>query len=334
LVSSTVPTRAPKRGRKTRERSSEAPVALELRTPGRSFLGTILTSLFVFILPPVGTIAAIIMLFMGRVQGLHIALFFGGWLITGLGITVGYHRLLTHRSFQTSAPVKAILLIMGSMAMEGAAIGWVENHVKHHLFSDRDGDPHSPLKGFIHAHWGWLADFSSIEPNKYAPWAHEDPVARWVSRTFPLWITASYLIPTLIAGWEGLIWGGLARQFVVHNVTFAVNSVCHRWGGRPFVTNDLSTNNWVVGILGLGEGWHNNHHAFPFSAFHGLRWWQFDISSEFIKLLQAANLVWNVLTPNAHQIEMKLVGSKLTPAFATVAVPGEENEPEYEAARR
>ena len=280
-------------------------MALEMQSVRRGVLGTVATSLFVFILPPVGTVIALIMIPLGRVEGIHLALFFGGWALTGLGITVGYHRLITHRSFETSGAVKAILLILGSMAVEGAVIGWVENHAKHHLYSDREGDPHSPRQGFIHAHWGWLSDFSSIEPNKYAPWLQGDRVAKFVSTTFPVWIVAGYLIPTLIAGWEGLIWGGLARQFVVHNVTFAVNSICHRWGGRPFKTNDLSTNNWIVGILGLGEGWHNNHHAFPTSAFHGLRWWELDLSALVIRGLAAVRLVWNVKRPSMSQMQAR-----------------------------
>ena len=213
-----------------------------------------LTTLFVLVLPPLGGIAAIALIVMGRVQGVHVALFLVGWVLTGLGVTVGYHRLMTHRSFETNGVVKALLLIFGSAAVEGPVIEWVANHIKHHINADRDGDPHSPRDGLLHSHWGWLTKFAEIESEKYASWVLRDPVARAVSATFGLWVTLGYAIPFLIAGWEGLIWGGFFRQFAVQNVTFAVNSVCHTWGAQPFNTNDLSRNNWVIGILGLGEG--------------------------------------------------------------------------------
>lgn len=279
--------------------------AIAAQSPTRKPQSIILTTLFVLVIPALGIPAAIATILLGTVQGHHLAMFGLGFLLTGFGITVGYHRLLTHRSFETSGPVKATLLILGSMAVEGPANDWAANHMKHHTFSDREGDPHSPRQGFLHSHWGWLSEFSSIESGKYAAWVYRDPIASAITRTFPVWVTLSYVIPLLLGGWEGLIWGGLLRQFAVHNVTFAVNSVCHRWGSQPFVTGDLSRNNWIVGILGLGEGWHNNHHAFPFSAYHGLRWWQIDLSSELIKLLRAAHLVRNVLVPDARQLQLK-----------------------------
>lgn len=272
----------------------------------RTTLAVFFTALFVMILPTLGAIASVFTVISGRAQWLHVAMFVAGFLLTGLGITIGYHRMLTHRAFETNGVVKAMLLIFGSMAVEGAANAWVANHAKHHMHSDREGDPHSPVHGFIHSHWGWLSEFASIDTGKYAPWVQEDRVAVWVSKTFPLWVTMGYVIPFAIAGWEGLVWGGLFRQLAVQNVTFAVNSVCHRWGARPFNTTDLSRNNWIVGVLGMGEGWHNNHHAFPVSAFHGLRWWEFDLSGEIIRLMEALKLIRNVRRPNLQQIERKL----------------------------
>jgi len=265
------------------------------------------TAAFVFLLPGAGTLAAIVLALQGRVTGIHLALFGLGFVLTGFGITIGYHRLLTHRSFDTSPVVKALLLILGSMAAEGRALDWVANHVRHHAFSEREGDPHSPTEGLLHSHWGWLFGFSAVDVERYAGHVLRDPVAKWVSDTFIVWLIVGYAVPFLVAGWEGLIWGGLFRQFAVQNVTFAVNSVCHRWGGRPFKTGDLSRNNWVVGILGLGEGWHNNHHAFPTSAFHGLRWWELDISGHVIRWLEVSRLVWNVRRPVLSQVQRALL---------------------------
>lgn len=259
-------------------------------------------ALFVFLLPAAGVVGALVTLVQGRLTHVHVALFLAGFVLTGLGITVGYHRLLTHRSFETHGVVKAVLLILGSMAVQGPVAGWVANHVKHHAYSDRDGDPHSPREGLLHAHWGWLLRFSDVPVERYAATVRRDRVAAWVSDTFVLWVIAGYAIPFLVGGWEGLIWGGLVRQIVVQNVTFSVNSVCHRWGQRPFPTNDQSKNNWIVGLLGLGEGWHNNHHAFPTSAYHGLRWWELDLSGYLIRFLDAAGVAWNVRRPNRLEI--------------------------------
>lgn len=260
-------------------------------------MNKLLTAIFVFFFPGAGSLTALVLAAQGHVAGVHLALFALGFLLTGFGITIGYHRLLTHRSFETSPAVKAILLVLGSMAAEGRAIDWVANHVKHHAYSEQQDDPHSPTAGFLHSHWGWLFAFSVIDVERYAAPVLRDRVAKTVSDTFALWVIVGYVVPFLVAGWEGLIWGGLFRQFAVQNVTFAVNSVCHRWGRRAYKTNDDSRNNWVVGLLGLGEGWHNNHHAFPTSAFHGLRWWEIDLSGYVIRWLEAIGLAWNVKRP-------------------------------------
>jgi stearoyl-CoA desaturase (delta-9 desaturase) len=275
-------------------------------SPAQLIVARAMSLFWVFLLPGLGTIGAIVTIVQGRVAPIHIVMFVVGFIVTGLGITIGFHRLLTHRSFETHPVVKAVLLIFGSMAVEGPAISWVANHTKHHAFSDLPGDPHSPKDGLLHAHWGWLFHFTDIEVNRYADHVVNDRVAQFVSKTFIIWVILGYTVPFLIAGWEGLIWGGLFRQFAVQNVTFCVNSVCHRWGARPFKTTDLSRNNWIIGILGLGEGWHNNHHAFPSSAFHGLRWWEFDLSGQIIRGLEKLRIVWNVKRPDPRMIALRL----------------------------
>jgi stearoyl-CoA desaturase (delta-9 desaturase) len=289
------------------------PVRTSRLSPGALFFARAMSFFWVFLLPGLGTIGAVGTIVQGRVLPIHVILLVVGFVVTGLGITIGYHRLLTHRSFETHPVVKTLLLAFGSMAVEGPAISWVANHVKHHTFSDKPGDPHTPTEGLMHAHWGWLFHFTDIEVNRYAAHVVDDRVAKVISKTFFIWVTLGYVIPFLIAGWEGLIWGGLFRQFAVQNVTFAVNSVCHRWGSRPFKTTDLSRNNWVVGILGLGEGWHNNHHAFPSSAFHGLRWWEFDLSGQIIHLLEKLKLVWNVKRPDPRLMALRLFEPTTTP---------------------
>ncbi len=254
-------------------------------------------AVFVFLLPGSGALGALALAVQGHVTAVGLVLFGVGFLLTGFGVTIGYHRFLAHHSFETSRPVEVALLVLGAMAGEGRPVDWVANHLKHHAFTEQPGDPHSPSDGFVHSHWGWLFRFSGVDVERYAAVARRDPVARWVGNTFFLWLLVGYAIPFLIGGWEGLIWGGLFRQFAVQNVTFAVNSVCHRWGQRPFKTNDSSRNNLVVGLLALGEGWHNNHHAFPRAAFHGFRWWQVDLSGCLIRWLEATRLAWNVRRP-------------------------------------
>lgn len=266
----------------------------------------LLNGLFMFALPIIGALGALTLLALGRVTPTHLILFVVGFLLTGLGITVGFHRLLTHRSFETHPAIEALLLIFGSMAVEGPAKEWVSLHLQHHAHSDENGDPHSPKDGFFHAHWGWMMNVVNQRDGKFTAAVERDPIAMFVSRTFIWWVGVGYVIPFLIAGWEGFIWGGLFRQFAVQQVTFAVNSAAHRWGGRPFDTHDESRNNWWVGLLALGEGWHNNHHAFPSSAFHGLHWWQFDLSAHFIRALQATGLAWRVQHPTHLQIQRRL----------------------------
>jgi stearoyl-CoA desaturase (Delta-9 desaturase) len=261
--------------------------------------------LTIVVVPLAGTVLAMYLLWNRAVGWSDVALMIGLYIPISLGITVGFHRYLTHRGFRANPVVKVTLLVLGSMALEGSALSWAANHRKHHALSDRDGDPHSPLDGFWHAHVGWL--FQNVETDKqvYARDLVNDKTIVWISRLFPLWAALTFIIPFVIGGWTGLLWGGLVRIFLTHHVTWSVNSVCHTFGKRPFVTRDQSRNQWLVGLLALGEGWHNNHHAFPRSAFHGLYWWQFDLSGLVIRLLARVRLIRNVQMVTAAEMEAR-----------------------------
>jgi stearoyl-CoA desaturase (Delta-9 desaturase) len=250
--------------------------------------------LAVVIIPLLATIFAIGLLWQRAVYWSDLILLVTLYAFVALGVTVGFHRMLTHRSFRPHPVVKCVLLILGSMAWEGPALEWAATHIKHHAQADREGDPHSPVEGFFHAHLGWLFNDRTADPNVYCRKLVQDPMVTFISRTFLLWAVLSLLIPFALGGWTGLLWGGLVRIFLTHHVTWSVNSVCHTFGKREFETNDRSRNEWIVGLLAFGEGWHNNHHAFPRSAFHGLHWWQFDLSGYFIWTLEQLGLASDI----------------------------------------
>jgi stearoyl-CoA desaturase (Delta-9 desaturase) len=250
--------------------------------------------LAVVVIPLVATALAIWQLWARYVSWLDLVLLVGLYVPISLGVTAGFHRMLTHRSFRAPALVRAVILVFGSMAVEGAAIGWAANHLKHHMFADQEGDPHSPLHGLTHAHLGWLFGAEQADPRRYARFLLKDPVVVFVDRTFLVWVALSLIIPFAIGGWTGLLWGGLVRVFLVHHVTWSVNSVCHTFGNRSFETTDRSRNQWLVGLLAMGEGWHNNHHAFPRSAIHGLGKWQLDGSAWLIAGLECLRLATEV----------------------------------------
>ncbi len=238
------------------------------------------------------------------------------YLLTGFGITVGFHRLLTHRSFKTSPALRGILAALGSAAVEGPVIEWVSNHRKHHQFSDQPGDPHSPhvdhghgwrgaLRGLFHAHLGWIFNGEALaDEERYGKDLLADPVVRFVDRMFIVWVLAGLAFPfalgyalsgTLAGALTALLWGGAVRMFLLHHATFSINSLCHYFGRRGFATEDESRNVYWLAIPTLGEAWHNNHHAFPTSARHGLRWWQLDLSAWLIAGLQRLGLAWDVI---------------------------------------
>jgi stearoyl-CoA desaturase (Delta-9 desaturase) len=279
---------------------------------------------FAVVLPFCGLVAAVALLWGRGCDRLQLEIMTVMYLITGFGISVGYHRLFTHRSFDTWPWLRATMAIFGSMAVQGVMVTWVAQHRRHHQFPDSEGDPHSPhvrekgtgglLGGFWHSHVGWLFKPDSPELHKYVQDLRRDPVLRRISSLFIFWAILGLVIPALAGGllthsWFGallgLIWGGLVRIFLVHHVTFSVNSVCHIWGSRPFRTEDESRNNVLFGVLALGEGWHNNHHAFPTSARHGLQWWQLDLSYVVIRAMALLGLAWNVKLPAAHALERK-----------------------------
>jgi len=257
-----------------------------------------------------------------------IAVFASLYLVTGLGVTVGFHRLFTHRSFATKPWMRGVFAALGSMAIEGPVISWVADHRKHHAFADQPGDPHSPhvdhgvgwrgaLRGLLHAHMGWLFIHTQRGARtRYAPDLVADPVVRWVDRTFVFWALGGlgaafglgWLIGgTLTAALTGLLWGGAVRILVLHHVTYSINSLCHFFGRRRFDTGDESRNLAWLSFLSLGEAWHNNHHAFPTSAAHGLRWWELDLSSLVIRGLERVGLVWDVVRIDPARQQRKLL---------------------------
>ena len=250
--------------------------------------------LTIVIVPFLGTVLAICSLWQRAINLSDLVLLGTMYTLTAFGIAIGYHRMLTHRSFQAHPIVRSISLILGAMAIEAPPIEWAATHIKHHAQSDREGDPHSPMEGIFHAHMGWLFKDRFADPQQYCRHLLKDPIVVFVNRTFLLWVALSLLIPFVIGGWTGFLWGALVRIFIGHHVTFSVNSICHTFGKREFETNDRSRNEWIVGLLAFGEGWHNNHHAFPRSAFHGLRWWQVDFSGYLIWLLERLGLARDV----------------------------------------
>ena len=252
------------------------------------------------------------------------------YVTTALGVTVGFHRLFTHRSFVTTPWLRGVFAALGSAAIEGPIISWVADHRKHHAFSNMPGDPHSPhvdhgvgwrgaLRGLLHAHMGWLFIHNQRGArDRYAPDLVADPVVSWVDRTFIWWALGGlgaafglgWLIGgTLTAAFTGLLWGGAVRILVVHHVTYSINSLCHYFGRRRFDTDDESRNLAWLSLLSMGEAWHNNHHAFPTSAAHGLRWYELDVSGLLIRGLERVGLAWDVVRIDPARQQRKLLGS-------------------------
>jgi stearoyl-CoA desaturase (Delta-9 desaturase) len=265
----------------------------------------------------------------GLLKPADLVIFAVFYILTGLGVTVGFHRLFTHRSFKAKPAVRGSLAILGSIAIEGPVISWVADHRKHHAFSDRPGDPHSPhvdhggglrgeLRGFVHAHIGWLFVHDQRGArSRYAPDLLRDPVVSFVDRTFVLWAVGGLVLPfvlgaaiggSLAAGLTAFLWGGLVRLFVLHHLTYSINSICHVFGRRRFATTDESRNVFWLALPTFGEAWHNNHHAFPTSAQHGLRRWEIDPSALVIRALEATGLAWDVVRISPERQEAKLRG--------------------------
>jgi len=290
--------------------------------------GQKLANLTAIVVPFLCFFAAIVLAWDAFVGWTNIAILVGGYVLTGFGITVGFHRLFTHRSFRTYRPVRYAFAVLGSMAVEGPIVAWVADHRKHHQFSDREGDPHSPhtgdgegplaaLRGLVHAHVGWmLAGAGRADQARYAPDLLADRGINLISRFFPLQVVASLLIPfaigyavsgKLVGGLTALLWGGAVRIFLLHHVTFSINSICHFWGRRRFETSDESRNVFWLAPISFGEAWHHNHHAFPTSAFHGLRRWEIDPGGLLIASLERLGLAWDVTRiPTEKQAKKQL----------------------------
>src|SRR2546423_4154832 len=266
------------------------------------------------IVPFVAFLAALVLLWNRAVGPLDLAILAGMYLLSGIGVTVGFHRLLTHRAFETHRPLKYVFAVLGSLSVQGPVITWVADHRKHHAHADEEGDPHSPhvghgtgLRGLLHAHMGWLMrTMGRAQRRRYAPELMEDAGMRRINRSFELIVIAGLAIPfalgyllggTLTAALTALLWGGLVRIFLLHHVTWSINSVCHFFGRRRFATEDESRNVFWLAPLSFGESWHHNHHAFPTSAFHGLRPTEaaLDPGGLVIRLLEKLGLIWNVV---------------------------------------
>jgi stearoyl-CoA desaturase (Delta-9 desaturase) len=279
------------------------------------------------VVPPIAVVAAMVLAWGGYFDWIHLGLFLAMYIVTGLGITVGYHRLYTHKSFATRGPVAALFAIFGGMAAQGPVIWWAATHRSHHQHSDHEHDPHSPhagrkpgfvgfIRGFMHAHMGWLFADLCADMKRYVPDLLAEKTTVRINSLFPLWVALGLVIPAVIGGlvtmtWMGaflgFLWGGIVRLCVLHHVTWSVNSVCHIWGKQEYASGDQSRNNPVMGILAFGEGWHNNHHAFPASARHGLKWWQFDSSWVVIRTLEKLGLAKKVRVPSADRLDARKI---------------------------
>jgi stearoyl-CoA desaturase (Delta-9 desaturase) len=279
-------------------------------------------------LPPAALIAAVVLLWNRAVGPVELASMAVLYFLTALGITLGYHRMFTHRALDSSRALRAILAVLGSMAVEGSVITWVADHRKHHAFTDQDGDPHSPhlsgpgflgaVKGLWHAHVGWLFEtVGQAERERFAPDLMKDRTIRVIDRLFLLWVAIGLAVPFAL-GWviggslgvalTTLLWAGLIRVLLLHHVTWSINSVCHFFGRRRFDVEDESRNVFWLAPFSLGEAWHHNHHAFPTSAFHGLRFWEriSDPTGLLIALLEKLGLVWNVVRISQERQAAKL----------------------------
>jgi stearoyl-CoA desaturase (Delta-9 desaturase) len=294
---------------------------------GSGFWSKIATLMAVLV-PPIGLLSAMGLLWGVAFHWTDLILLVSFYVVCAFGTTIGFHRYFTHRGFEARTPVKATLAILGCMTMQGPITQWVTDHRKHHALSDQPGDPHSPhvgydegllghVKGFAHAHVGWMFSKLGMEQGReYGRDLYEDRLVRTIDRMYLAWVVVTFGLPFLIAyaiggtleaGLEGLVWGGLLRVFLYQHATFSVNSICHMFGRRDFRTRDEARNNWLVALFVFGEGWHNNHHAFPSSARHGLQRLELDPSWWIISGLARLRLVWDVKVPDGRQLERRRI---------------------------
>ena len=286
------------------------------------------------ILPTLALFAAVPLAWGWGLGWVDVALFAVFYMISGLGVTVGFHRYFTHGSFKAKRPLRIALAIAGSLSLQGGVLDWVGDHRRHHAFSDKEGDPHSPwlygtgakalVKGFWHSHMGWLFDRDLTNMRRFAPDLVADKDMDRLQKAFPLIVVASLLGPALIGGlvtmsWWGaftaFFWAGLVRVAVLHHVTWSINSICHIWGERPFASRDKSANVWWLAVLSFGESWHNLHHADPTCARHGVKKGQIDISAVTIRAFEKLGWATNVRWPTTRRLE-KLAAKKQAAAAA------------------
>lgn len=265
---------------------------------------TFIYAFFLVFITPLAIPFAIQGLMNGEVDSTVWILTFVMYALSGLGITLGYHRLVTHRAFETSSWMKRLMLICGSFAMQGPAASWASLHIQHHRFSDKPGDPHSPVeKGFWYAHCGWI--FKEYEPDfrRYGKWLLVDEDVRHVSKYYLYYSNLGLIIPALICGWQGFLWAGCIRLLVSSHVTWGINSICHYFGTRDYNTQENSRNNFFMALLSFGEGWHNNHHRFMQSPYFAMKWYQIDFGKMVLIFLKSLGLVWGLKMPKDTQVE-------------------------------
>ena len=308
----------------------EAGTVSTSQRPSKVKLGANATITALVVVGPVLAVGVGIWLLWGRaVHPRDLLLGVGLFLFTGHGVTVGFHRFFTHRSFTANRPLKIALAVAGSMAIQGSVVSWVANHRRHHVFSDRTGDPHSPQltrgarfgrsRGLLHAHVGWLFAGDDTDVERYAPDLLRDGDVRVISKLFPALALASLALPfglgwllsgrTIVGALTALLWAGLVRMTLLHHITWSVNSVCHAFGRRPFATSDESRNFAPLAIVAMGESWHNFHHASPSSARHGVLHGQLDSSAALIKLFERAGWASKVRWPTSEQITQARTGT-------------------------
>jgi len=276
------------------------------------------------LIPTVGSAIAVGSLWVWGISTATAILSVSLYALTMVGVEVGFHRYFSHGAFKANLPTRVLLAVLGSMAAQGPLIYWVSHHRRHHQYSDRPGDPHSPnldagkdfgwLRGLWHAHIGWLFDSEMSNPALYAKDLLRDPTIAKLDRFYPVWVLLGLAIPTGVGGlatqaWigavQGFLWGGLVRVMLVHHVVWGINSMAHVYGKRPLESGDRSTNNVWLALPSIGGAWHNNHHAFPFAASNCFEWWQIDLGGWFVRFLERCGWVWNVRMPTPETIAAK-----------------------------
>ena len=275
-------------------------------------------------LPLLGFVAAIVLFWKRGIGPVEVGTFVAMYVVTGIGLSVGFHRFFSHKAFETYTAIEVLLAIAGCMATQGTALFWVATHRRHHKYSDQLGDPHSPqlhgegifgrLRGLWHAHTGWLFGSERTSVRRYAPDLLQNSVLLKVNRLYFVWMFMGLALPALAGGlltwtwlgvFNGFLWGGLVRIYLGNHIARGVNSIGHVYGSQPFQTHDQSKNNFWLALVSFGDSWHNNHHAFPRAAMHGLKWWEIDLAGWVIRTLEFVGLAWNVKHPTAQRIAQK-----------------------------